>query len=189
VELMIRVFDRGFRHLHLPDVVAVHMKRPGGHWTSYAISREYAINTRNWAYIAAKLLRPRDAVEALIALLAVNVRDGLSVNRRALRAVPLGLRGFARGLRRRRPVRAEVSRAYRQNFESFASPWWMSRPPRELVRAAPRELLRALRGAPVGEAPPDDRGGYYASRPRYYPDGAATLDFRERPGAPDVAAK
>ena len=177
LEFMLRFYDRGFRHLHLPDVVSVHIRRVGDHWTSYVRSPAYENNTRNWAYIAAKLLRPRDAVEALVAMLTVNLRDGLSVDRAALRAIPGGFAGFARGLRRRRPVRAEISRAYRQNFESFASPWWFSRPPRELVRAAPRELARAVTGREAGVQPPSDRGGYYDERARYYPAGTATLEF------------
>jgi GT2 family glycosyltransferase len=179
VELMMRFFDRGFRHLYLPDVVAVHMKAPGGHWTSYVTAPTYRVNARNWAYAAAKLLRAGDAVGTLVALVAVSIRDALSVNVVAIGAVPEALRGFVRGMRRRRPVRPEVSRAYRLNFEAFASPWWMSRPLAELVRVAPRELARALRGAASGEAPPLERGGYYMTRPRFYPTESATLDFRE----------
>jgi GT2 family glycosyltransferase len=177
LEFMLRFYDRGHVHLHLPEVVAVHIKDPSTHWTDLVRSQAYRNNTRTWAYVAAKALRPRDAFEALVALLAINVRDGLSVDRRALRALPGGLRGFARGLRRRRPVRAEISRAYRLNFESFASPWWFSRPLPVLLRAAPRELARAISGRPVGEAPPVDRRGYYEERERYYPSEAATLRF------------
>ena len=192
VELMIRFFDRGFRHLHLPDVVAVHMKDVSGHWTDYVTERSYRMNAHNWAYTAAKLLRPRDALGVLVAVLAVVVRDGLSINVRGLQAVPKAFAGFARGLRHRRPVRPVVSHAYRHNFESFASPWWISRPLGELVRVAPRELARAVRGEASGEAPPVDRRGYYARRARYYPDEAATLSFDaagEASAAPGPAAK
>jgi GT2 family glycosyltransferase len=178
LEFMLRFFDRGFRHLHMPEVTAVHMKYPEGHWTGLVRSAAYVNNARHWAYIAAKHLRARDALETLIALIAVHVRDGLSVDRRAFRAAPVAVAGFARGLRRRgRPVRADISRAYRHNLESFASPWWFSRPPRELLRAAPRELARALTGREVGVAPPTDRGGFYDERRRYYPQDAATLEF------------
>src|SRR4051794_37832564 len=178
LEFMLRFYDRGYRHLHLPEVTAVHMKYPEGHWTGLVRSAAYVNNARHWAYIAAKHLRARDALEALVALLAVHLRDGLSVDRRALRAARVALAGFARGLRRRgRPGRAGIPRAYRRNFESFASPWWFSRPPRELIRAAPREIARALTGREVGEAPPTDRGGFYDERRRYYPLEAATLDF------------
>jgi len=178
LEFMLRFYDRGFRHLHLPEVVAVHIKDPSTHWTDLVRSQAYRNNTRNWAYIAAKHLRPRHALATLVALLAINVRDGLSVDRRALGVAPGALAGFARGLRSRgKPVGAEISRTYRQNFESFASPWWFSRPPRELVRAAPREMARAMTGRPIGEAPPIDRRGYYDERARYYPREAATLEF------------
>jgi GT2 family glycosyltransferase len=163
LEFMLRFFDAGFRHLHLPEVVAVHMKDISGHWTDFYASRAYRINSRHFAYIAAKHLRPRDALEALVARLAMHVRDALRADRAALRAVPECLGGFAHGLRRRDPVRnAEVSRVYRRNFESFASPWWLSRPLSEIVRGA--------RGA-------GRREDYFDGRSRYYPDAAATLEF------------
>jgi GT2 family glycosyltransferase len=178
VEFMLRFFDRGYRHLYLPEVVAVHMKPAHSeHWTDYVRSAPYKRNTRHWAYIAARHLRARDALETLVALLAVNLRDAVSVDRRALAVMPGGIAGFASGLRRRRPVRREISRAYRQNFESFASPWWFSRPPRELLRALPRELARAATGAPSGPEPSLDKAGYYDARPRYYPRSAQTLRF------------
>ena len=191
LELMLRFFDRGYRHLHLPDVLAVHIKRPGGHWTEYVRRREYLVNTRHFAYIAGKLLRPRDAVEALLAVAAVTVRDALSVDRVAIRALPRAIAGFAHGLRRRAPVRnPTVSRFYRRNFESFASPWWISRPPLALLRALPRELRRAATSSGEGPPqPPSDRLDlYYARRAALYPRQPATLEFA-RDGSSTVVGR
>jgi GT2 family glycosyltransferase len=163
LEFMLRFFDAGFRHLHLPEVVAVHMKDVTGHWTDFFSSRSYRVNARHFTYIAAKLLRPRDAVEALIARLAVHLRDAVRFDRAALKAVPHCLRGFVHGLRRRDPVaNVELSHVYRRNFESFASPWWLSRPVGELVRRTHG---------------PGRRAEYFADRSRYYPSAAATLQF------------
>ena len=169
LEFMVRFFDRGFRHLHLPEVTAMHIKPTPVSWREYKRRPGYRINARHWGYIAAKLLRPRDAVEALVALVAAEVRDAVRVDRMALAAVPEAVKGFARGLRHRRAVRSEVSRTYRRNFHTFASPWWMSRPLPELVRSLGR--------------PTDPSAGrrelYYAERKRYYPDAASTLDFQQ----------
>jgi GT2 family glycosyltransferase len=163
LEFMLRFFDAGFRHLHLPEVVAVHMKDVSTHWTEYFASRAYRINSRHFAYISAKQLRPRDALGALVARLAVHARDAVRQDKAALKAVPHCLRGFVHGLRRRDPVRnAELSRVYRRNFESFASPWWVSRPLSELVR---------------GAEGPGRRDQYFAERSRYYPNVASTLEF------------
>jgi GT2 family glycosyltransferase len=172
LEFTMRFFDRGHRHLHLPEVAAHHMK-PAGEMDSPVRDRSYRINARHWAYIAAKLLRPRDALEALVALLARNLRDALRVDPVALAAVPDTAKGFVRGLRRRAPLQnAELSRVYRANFESFASLWWFARSPRELLRAYPRELRSS-------ELPPRSPriDEYFERRARYYPDHAATLDF------------
>jgi hypothetical protein len=172
LEFMIRFFDRGYRHLHLPEVVAEHIKPvpTPGQWIE---ERSYRINARHFGYVAAKLLRRRDAVEALVALLAHDIRDGLRVDRVALKAVPDTLRGFAHGLRYRDPVRnAELSRTYRSSFGSFASPWRLSRPLGELLRALPGETRRRRRPQRVGR-----REQYYAERSRYYPQRSATLRF------------
>lgn len=181
LEFMLRFFDRGFRHLHFPDVVAQHMKpRPGppspdGFY--FLDEKLYRINNRHWAYIAGKLLRPRDAAEAFIALLARNLRDGMRSQRAAFKAIPETVRGFVRGLRHRAPVRnAEVSRVYRRNFESFASPWWLSRSPLDLARMLPREILRE--GLPERTSRGlGRRERYFQERARFYPDRPETLQF------------
>lgn len=170
VEWTMRFFDHGFRHLHLPEVVAIHMKDTGrgGHWTEYFDSRAYRVNSRHFAYVAAKHLHARDAAETLIALLALNVRDGVRASRTAFGVIRETVTGFLRGLRCRDRVRsAEISRTYRLNFYSFASPWWVSRRPREML------------GFVDFNAPPIDArvAHYFLDRPQYYPHTAATLEF------------
>jgi hypothetical protein len=181
LEFTIRLYDHGYRHLHLPTVVAQHMKDPGAARGALDVST-YRVNARHWAYVAAKLLRARDAAGALLALLARSGRHALRADMGALAAVPITLRGFAHGLRHRQPVRSrELSRLYRTSFETFVSPWRIARPPRELVRALPGETARrALRG----ERPPKAPGypeRFYSERRDLYPTAPATLDFG--PGA------
>ena len=167
LEFTLRFFDRGMTHLHLPHVVAVHMKPLTGTWIDYFSSRAYRINARHFAYIAAKLFRPIDALAALVALLAHGVRDGLRVDRQAFRAIPGVVSGFARGLRHREPLRnPRISRVYRHNFHSYASPWWFSRPVAEIVSSGLRQ-----------DGSQGRRQQYFADRARYYPSEAATLEF------------
>lgn len=163
LEFLLRFFDKGFCHLHLPEVVARHMKRPGPPGGPF-FTRAYRINSRHFAYIAAKLFAPRDAAEAFVALLARNVRDGMRLDRSAITGLPYTVRGFVNGLRHRAPLRnREVSRFYRRNFESFASPWWLSRPLPELIRALPRELVQRRKPEKVGRLDQffEERGALY----------------------------
>jgi hypothetical protein len=89
----------------------------------------------------------------------------LRQDREGLKALPEVVKGFAHGLRHRTPLRnARISRVYRHNFFSYASPWWLSRPLGEIVRRAP---------SPAGGR----RELYFEERARYYPDRAATLEF------------
>jgi GT2 family glycosyltransferase len=156
LEFMLRFFDRGFRHLHMPEVVAVHMKGDGDRVASYLL------NARNFGYIAAKLLRPRDACGALLARLATHVRDAIRDDPRFVRAIPRVLAGFASGLSARSPVsNPEISRVYRRHFISFASPWWLSRPLIEFVRPRGDTLRR--------------RTEFFDNR--YHPESEATLKF------------
>jgi GT2 family glycosyltransferase len=170
LEFMLRFFDRGFRHLHLPEVVAVHMRPPTIWRGGRLVERPYRVNYRNWGYIAAKQLSPRDAVEALLALLAQTYREGRRIDKMAYRASWDTLKGFARGLRRRSPVRPEVSHTYRHNFETFSSPWWFSRTPSEIVRdvVPPGATSHANRGR---------REAWFADRARFYPKRAAVLEL------------
>jgi GT2 family glycosyltransferase len=164
LELMLRFLDRGYRHLHLPTVVAQHMKAPGD-GDDWIDGRGYRINARHWGYVAAKLLSPRDAVQALIALVARCLRDGARTDRVALSGAPETVRGFVHGLRHRRPVQPDVSHFYRHNFETFASPWWLSRPIGDIVRGEEGD----------GDA---RREEYFEKRARWYPEREpATLSF------------
>lgn len=185
LEFMLRFFDCGFRHLYLPDVVAQHMKPPpsrnGGpvDWTPYRI------NARHFGYIAGKLLRPRDALATLVALLARDVRDAVREDPAVLRSVTDTIRGFAHGLRRRRPVRSsELSRAYARDFETFAAPWRLARPPHQLLASLPREVMRE--GVAIGHRrPPKPHSRfdlYFDERARFYPESADVLDFAEAAG-------
>jgi hypothetical protein len=176
LEFMLRFFDHGFRHLHLPEVQAIHMKMPAP-YLEYLGSRAYRINARHFAYVAGKLLRPRDAMEALIALATRVVRDAVREEPAAVKALPETILGFAEGLRRRQGVRnASVSRTFRRNFESFSSPWWLSRPLPELIAALPRERLR-FGLEDESSRPPGRRDEYYRERARFFPTSADTLQF------------
>jgi GT2 family glycosyltransferase len=167
LEFTIRALDRGFRHLYLPDVVAVHMKAPPD-GAGYAGSRGYRLNLRHFAYVAAKLLRRRDALAVSAAVVAKVLRDALREDWRVLGSLRDCAGGLMSGLRHREPVRTPaLSRAYRSNFIGFAGPWSLARDPRQLLRR---------RG---GERPLGRRQEYYASRPRYYPTAPATLRFAE----------
>ena len=165
LEFTLRLFDRGYRHLHLPEIVAVHMKTVNRDWRDYVRRPSYRVNARHFAYIAAKLFSPRYALEALIALLAHSVRDAVRQDPAGLRAVPDVVKGFASGLRHRQPLRnREISRVYRHNFFNYASPWWLSRPPSEILRGRP-------------SAPGGRRYDYFDDRARYYPTTTSTLRF------------
>lgn len=180
VEFMMRFFDRGFRHLHLPGLASVHMKPLPHGRPDYFTSQGYLTNWENIAYAAGRHLQPRDAAEALVAMLATIARNGFLVHPSARHALPHVRRGFRRGLRRRDPVRPEVSRIYRLNFHEYASPWWWSRPPHAIVLALVLHLahlswMRLRERARVPPAP-GRHERYFAARERFYPDGEATLE-------------
>jgi GT2 family glycosyltransferase len=160
LEFMMRFFDRGLRHLHLPEIEAQHMKSlAGGKAVGW---KPYRIHAGRFGYVAAKRLRRREAFGALMAILAQKVRDGVRMHPWAVTAIPTVLREFVRGFRHREPVsKPELSRFYRHNFVSFANPWWLSRTPGELIRRRPKRPER-----------------FYQRRARFYPDRASTLDFR-----------
>ena len=182
LEFTIRFFDHGFRHLHFPEVAAQHMKEVVTDENVPVDWRPYLLNARHWGYIAAKLLRPRDAVEALVALLTCYARDGVNGNSPVLGSLRAALAGFVHGLRHRAPIaNAEISRFYRHNFETFASPWWLSRPMGEMIRALPRELSRGGRGRATRPEGLGRREQYFADRARFYPDEPAVLEFVPEP--------
>lgn len=178
LEFTLRFFDRGYRHLHLPEVVAIHMKKPTGHWLELFDAPEYVVNQRHFAYIAAKLMRPRDALGVLVALITASLRDTVRWRRKAVAGVVPALRGFAHGLVHRAPLaNSEISATYRQNFHSFLSPWWIARPPRDFVLIPARRAIARLSGRKGPASPPGRRQEYFESRSRYYPDSASTLEF------------
>jgi len=169
LEFMFRFFDRGYRHLHLPEVVAVHAKLPGTFSTGPLPECAYRLIYWNLGYITAKQLRRRDAAGALVAIVVRTLRDGLRLDRVAFKAPLDILRGVAHGLRHRQPVRPEVSRAYRRNFETFVGPWELSRTPVQMVR----ELVRR----PVETGDRGRRREWLAARARFYPQRAGSLEL------------
>jgi GT2 family glycosyltransferase len=178
LEFTIRLYDHGYSHLHLPTVVARHMKGPGPSQGALDVM-VYRVNARHWAYVAAKLLRPRDAAGALMALLARSVRHGLRAEPAALTAMPVTISGFLHGLRHRRPIRnARVSRMYRLEFETFVSPWRLARPARELVWAVPRETLRRALFRERPAKVPGRPEHFFDAHRDVYPTEPALLDFR-----------
>lgn len=164
MELTMRLLDRGFRHLHLPEVVSVHMKGPNVGFSE----RGFRLNHRHFAYIAAKLMQPGDAVVALVNL-TLHVLGGAMVgDPRKLRALPEIVRGVRCALRVRAPVRAEVSRVYRENAWHFANPVAQLRLPLERLQP------RGARAEPVA-ASAWRNGRWFAQRPQYYPTTSAVL--------------
>jgi len=165
-EFVARLLDGGLRHLYLPEVTAVHLKPPGqGPGSVYSMR----LNTRNFAYIAGRLLRRRHALRATANLF---LRGLLIAVRRpaAARALPDVAEGLWTGLRHRRPVRAPVSAAYRENFIEFVDPLQFARGPREIWRrrgdheAASADLRRR-------------RQRFWSEHERFYPSGAGSLEL------------
>jgi hypothetical protein len=169
VEFMLRFLDQGFRHLHLAEVVAIHAKPPRDRSTSFP-ERLYRFNARHLAYVAGKLLRRRDAAAVLVTLLSRGLRDGIRADTGAFKGLLDTLKGFLHGLEHRRPVRREVSRAYRHNFLDFASPLALARPLSEIARDALGSGPR-----PIGDV--GRRGEWLAKRPRFYPEQRGVLEL------------
>ena len=163
MELMVRLLDRGYRHLYLADVESVHLKAPS---TGFS-ERATRFNSRHFAYIAGKHLRPGDAVKAVASLAGHLLLQSYALDRRSLRFVPEIGRGFAAGLRHRAPVRPEVSRVYRRNTWHFANPLETLRSPVERLRhrgADDAELARLARSERWRDA-----------RREFYPRSTASL--------------
>jgi GT2 family glycosyltransferase len=181
VEFMLRFYDAGFRHVHMPDLLAYHMKGRGVSWAESVGMAPYRMNHKNLAYTAGKHLRAKQAAGALVALLTTHLRDGLRGDSGAIRAIPSSTRGFLHGLRHRSPVRdPQVSVVYRQNFLSWASPWWWSRPPLLWLASLPGAVVRRALGRRRRAAHRGRRAEYFARAARYYPTTTATLQLRDR---------
>ena len=156
LEWTMRFLDAGLRHLYLPDVRSLHMKGLPG-VTEFGNTR----NMRNFAYVATKLLRRRDAAVALANLAVRAVIDGVRYRGLGGPALAALAEGARAGRAARRPVRPAVSRLYRRNcieFSSHLRPWPRLR----------HVLLRFRPGT-------DFRHHYWQARPRLYPHAPAAL--------------
>ena len=105
------------------------------------------MNSKNIAYTAGKHLRAREALGAIVAVLATHLRDGLRGNavaprRRSRRRSAASCAACASATRSSK----EISRVYRRHFLSFASPWWVSRPVHEFLLGLPGALVRRVLG-------------------------------------------
>ena len=166
LEFTMRLLDKGFVHLHLPEVVAVHMKEPVE--DPVREPREVRYNCRHWAYVAGKLMRPYDAVLTAASLASGAVVEAVARDRITLAGFLPVFAGFAAGVRNREPVRPVVSSTYRRNFHSFGWPWRYLR--------SPAERWRAWRGVESADGQRERaHAAYFDARRRYYPEGRASL--------------
>jgi N-acetylglucosaminyl-diphospho-decaprenol L-rhamnosyltransferase len=169
LELTIRLLDAGMRHLHMPEIVAIHMKAPTpprgeGKFEASA----YRMNQRNLSYVSARSLQWRDAVAVLGNRVLRVLLDVHALDRRALDALPQIVRGTLAGVRARRPVRPELSTLYRRNFPDFASPLIFMRGPVARLRArSDAERAERDRLARLAQV--------YAARRAYFPAETAVL--------------
>jgi hypothetical protein len=160
-----RLLDHGFRHLYLPDLEAIHMKEAIVAFEP----RRYLVNARHHSYIAGKLMRPGDAALTVVNIISQAGIDTVKENRVAAGAVKEAVAGLATGVRRRRPVRREVSSAYRRNFHPFISPLRFMRTPADRLRSRHDDETAARR---------DHRfASFYAEREAFYPSGRASLQL------------
>lgn len=149
VEFTMRLLDHGLRHLFLPEVIAVHMKKPEQQ-DQYTTFR-FQTNMRNLAYIACKYMQPVDAVFGLISLV-LRVLIAMRPYPTALMAVPKIIEGIRTGLAIRSPVQATISRTYRKNYNDYINP----------LPYLPTRYRHSK---------------MYKLRPRYYPKGKAIIEF------------
>jgi GT2 family glycosyltransferase len=166
VEFTMRLLDGGFRHLYLPDVYAIHMKKRIVEFDR----RRYLVNARHHGYIAGKLMRGPDAAATVWHVAQQAVIDSLVHDPMAAAAAKEVLVGLAMGLRHRHPVRPVVSAAYRRNFRPFAAPWQFVRSP--LQRVSPgRDRSTADRQRA------DRHVRYFSERAVFYPPDQASLQL------------
>lgn len=166
MELTMRLLDRGFRHLYLPEVESVHMKGPNDKFVEHMMR----VNYRHWGYIAGKHLQALDAVGALANLLVHVLLQAWSEDRRAIRSVADVPRGFVDGLRGRAPVRPAVSRVYRRHSRHFLSPIPFLRSPLERLRSGGHPAR--AQGARLAR-----NARWYERHRRFYPTSTATLEL------------
>ncbi|HEX8104363.1 MAG TPA: glycosyltransferase [Solirubrobacteraceae bacterium] len=165
-EFMLRVLDRGFRHLHLPEIVAVHIKDVP--YEGEIPARTLLFNAEHLAYIAARRLQTRDAVVASANVLLNSL--SVALKRADVRGTILQqtVAGIRRGARLHEPVRPEVSSLYRRHFHEFLFPLrWMRSPLRMLSdRRAGRSFQKDLRVR---------QQRFWDARPDVYPSGRGSL--------------
>ena len=167
VELTMRLLDRGFRHLLLPEVVAIHQK-PLPDDDEFPLQFN-STNQKHWAYAAGKLMQPGDAVVVLGRLLLRTAIDARSKDRRLFAVLPQIVAGFVQGLRVRRPLRPAVSTLYRTVCADFASPFSVMRTPVQRLRDRDPEAMQRAR---------DERRTRRHERfARYYPEEADVLEL------------
>ena len=156
VEFTARVLNAGLRHLFLPDVTSVHLKREP---RARPPTRAFVLHIRNLAYFAGKSLRARDATGALLNLAIKCAMYSLTRPSRA-RALPALGAGALLGIRRRSSLRPPVSRLYRKNFPDFVNP------------------LRTTRGIGARVGIKRDRTPvFFRARGHLYPRRRASLDL------------
>ncbi len=160
VELTMRFFDAGFKHLHLPDVRSVHLKPLRGMTEDFNTR-----NLRHLAYVAGKLLQPLDAAVAAWNLTVQALITAYHFGGNYLRAVPAVWEGFRTGRAVREPVRPAVSRLFRRHFIEFASN----------VQLWPRVQHKFIHRHRPGT---DYRHAFWAARPKLYPREPASLRLR-----------
>jgi hypothetical protein len=167
LELMLRFFDRGHRHLHFPDVPAQHMKPPPDPADELIAWRGYRTNAHNHAYVAGRLLRHRDGARVLVSMIVRRSATALLRGRGPAPGVADTLRGYVHGLRHRAPLRnAYLSRFYRRNFEPYTKLWPLLPGLREVA------TLEAGRSASIRR-----RDAFFEERRELYPDEPAALRF------------
>jgi len=169
LELTMRILDGGMRHLNMPEIAAVHMKAPPPPREEKQFADwAYRQNQRNMAYVAARAMGWRDLVPVQGNRVLRVLIDGRSLDRRAWKALGSIVAGTVAGLRRRRPLRPELSRLYRTTFPEFASPFVFMRGP-----------VARLRGRGDAERAEHDRlarlDAVFARRAAYFPKETAAL--------------
>ncbi len=161
LEFTMRLLDAGLRHLYLPQVLAVHQKVP----TGFRLEMHQR-NMRNFAYISAKLLQPRDSLQAL-ANLTLRVLMESAQRPEVLACLRDVWQGARAGLVARHPIGPEVSRLYRRNCVEFVNHVRFVRGPiarwRGRGNAPELELQRR-------------RDSFYHSRPQLHPSQQAVLE-------------
>lgn len=165
-EFTMRLLDRGFRHLYMPEVCAVHVKERIVEFEP----RRYLVNARHHGYIAGKLMTRADGASVVGNIVQHAAIDTIVENRMAITAIGEALAGYAEGNRYRSPVRPSVSAAYRRNFAPFAAPWQFMRSPRERLSSGGDRATAARQRQ-------ERYDRFFAPRAAFYPREQASLQL------------